>query len=985
MAGFYNCLKSNNDCIMATGPVDVLELPETEETGKKKSKFQTFKNFFAKKKKRKEPSSPVGAGHLKPSQSSSDVSAPNLDSSLLHLPKEPGSKGSMGSKALSHDSVFIFESSPEVVGKTCSHENLPGKVKSLQLQLQQNFQLGSPPRMITSKKAEDAGAVSEDDGLPRSPPEISTLHDVLTCSASKSCNLVQRQSSLSLGGTDSEDEQVPSEASSRPTSPLSSVAPTRPASPRCRLLPADFNSPATPLGCLDTSAAKHRIAINPRKQKAFASKNQNHAVELLETEQGLPVIAEGKRSCVKLLEAGSQMKEWEGLSILNASESWTHNMLPTTRTLDPLRYSWNAGPGVDRIRLPAPETHNCIGTDLKASVMAACPSAGSSLTKREEEMEEAGVKTTWGQRDSLKLNAQNSGKEAIETSESLQTETETSGLSDAQLSALYADGVGKDVDVSVERSQMTCPKPVDQKTKYPRSVKEARHVDRAKDRPGEGNSSVSLETDPALIALQFFSPTLEAPSEAKTPVVAGPPGKEDAGKPAETELPPFEDHGKPTPVLQEESAILDANVDSHLLQNAGGKKPFLPVEFHGPLLNSGLDSWETDVPRKTGNSSVGNLAASGSAEVAPQSSPHDDDDAREDQREGVKIEEKSKAPDETVKTPSRSASAKPVRFTIAPAWQRSLSGGSGSIDGSPSSPISPELFEAMPLLDTAAQGSLQNSLERLDRDHRNAAAILNAAMEWANVDSPNHESPFGVKLRRTSSLLKYQTEQQRHEPPKQLPLVASEGPSVSIKDELKSSGSRKPFQNLPSAVKPSVTKPGCQDEKNVSKAKLEEAATKQPMGKSPEQTAAAQLEPLSSEPTWISVAKQKQKGFQGSPLAKGHPKEEKPLVKTKQEREKRTDTSQQEKQGNPTGENVLKKSTTPHLRGHKTTEQLKMTASTTTEAPVRTSPQEAPRVGKETRPPPSLSISSCSPAEPPWLSLAKKKAKAWSEMPQIVQ
>lgn len=32
---------------------------------------------------------------------------------------------------------------------------------------------------------EDAGTVSEDDGLPRSPPDISTLHEVLTDSPSK--------------------------------------------------------------------------------------------------------------------------------------------------------------------------------------------------------------------------------------------------------------------------------------------------------------------------------------------------------------------------------------------------------------------------------------------------------------------------------------------------------------------------------------------------------------------------------------------------------------------------------------------------------------------------------------------------------------------------------------------------------------------------------------------------------------------------------
>uniref|UniRef100_A0A8C3VER2 Uncharacterized protein n=1 Tax=Catharus ustulatus TaxID=91951 RepID=A0A8C3VER2_CATUS len=40
----------------------------------------------------------------------------------------------MGNKALSHDSVFIFESAPgNVTGDVLSQENLPGRVKTLQV------------------------------------------------------------------------------------------------------------------------------------------------------------------------------------------------------------------------------------------------------------------------------------------------------------------------------------------------------------------------------------------------------------------------------------------------------------------------------------------------------------------------------------------------------------------------------------------------------------------------------------------------------------------------------------------------------------------------------------------------------------------------------------------------------------------------------------------------------------------------------------
>ncbi|CAI5793517.1 Hypothetical predicted protein [Podarcis lilfordi] len=266
---------------MATGVYEIepCEVEETEEecSKKKRSRFQTFKNFFSKKKKNKEQPSSLGEIKLKPSQSSSDVSIRNLDSCILHLPIEPGSKGNMGNKALSHDSVFTV-SSPET---------FPGKVKALQLQLQPNLVFRSPPLVIPSKRMEEVGGISEDDGLPRSPKGISTLHDVLICSANK----------------------VTSESASRPLSPQPSAVVGSPTLPYCHLLPVDFSRPPTPLGCLDTSAAKHKIAINPRKQKAFTHKTQAISVKEVAKQQGLLKPREGKPDHEKLLEEDGRKKE----------------------------------------------------------------------------------------------------------------------------------------------------------------------------------------------------------------------------------------------------------------------------------------------------------------------------------------------------------------------------------------------------------------------------------------------------------------------------------------------------------------------------------------------------------------------------------------------------------------------------------------------------------------------------------------------------
>ncbi|CAI9565746.1 unnamed protein product, partial [Staurois parvus] len=127
--------------------------------------------------------------------------------------------GVLGSRAVSHDSIFI----PEIVQETTrpvrvfSQENVSDHIKALQLKLQSNIKIGPPPFGFLSKRTEDPGTSSEDDGLPRSPPEMSLVHESIKTRFS---DIHRHHSSLSLGGTGSEeDEQISSETSSRPLSP----------------------------------------------------------------------------------------------------------------------------------------------------------------------------------------------------------------------------------------------------------------------------------------------------------------------------------------------------------------------------------------------------------------------------------------------------------------------------------------------------------------------------------------------------------------------------------------------------------------------------------------------------------------------------------------------------------------------------------------------------------------------------------------------
>ncbi|XP_037116905.1 capping protein inhibiting regulator of actin dynamics isoform X3 [Syngnathus acus] len=223
---------------MASGPPDVMANQEPVEvveecSGKKKSKFQTFKNFFVRKKK-KEPSG--DHAELKGSQSSDNISKTSENNTLSRSEKGKGSKVSLGSKALSHDSVFVSDSSEANEALGASQDSIHGKVKSLQLQLKQAIRLGSPPSLMCVKRTEDAGTMSEDDGLPCSPPEYT--------SSQAATNQAERNNSLNLAGGDSDKDQL----SSRAVSPLVTV-------------PGDFSQPASPFGCLDNSAAKHKLGL----------------------------------------------------------------------------------------------------------------------------------------------------------------------------------------------------------------------------------------------------------------------------------------------------------------------------------------------------------------------------------------------------------------------------------------------------------------------------------------------------------------------------------------------------------------------------------------------------------------------------------------------------------------------------------------------------------------------------------------------------
>ncbi|XP_041699839.1 mucin-5AC isoform X2 [Coregonus clupeaformis] len=223
--------------------------------GKRKSKLKTLKIYLFGGTRRE----------TKFSQSASDVTEAEGLGSAKNL-----CSGMLGSRALSHDSIFLADqdlSSPEQP-RVLSQENVQGRIKELQMKLlQQNMHLGPPPLVLPIKHPEDLGGSSEDNGLPHSPPKISIGN-----------NRAPRGVSY----------KASSQPSSRPLSPLpkppltSSVPPT-PSAPHSAISPAppalDFSTPAQFTPCLDNSAARHRMSIKPRNQRARAKNKMLNMTE----------------------------------------------------------------------------------------------------------------------------------------------------------------------------------------------------------------------------------------------------------------------------------------------------------------------------------------------------------------------------------------------------------------------------------------------------------------------------------------------------------------------------------------------------------------------------------------------------------------------------------------------------------------------------------------------------------------------------------
>ncbi|KAM7157040.1 capping protein-inhibiting regulator of actin dynamics isoform 2-T2 [Molossus nigricans] len=230
---------------------------------KKGGKFQPFKKLFGKRKK-KDTSFPREAasgkkGHSPQSGSNGTFSSDEetLEDSLRSF------NCSMGTRAFSHDSIFIPDggAESEQTVQAMSQDNILGKVKTLQRQLGKNIKFGQPPASATPVKKADSGEAGLEEHQPLTRPmdPVAQQDVVLSEAENKSSDTPGSPSPPTLPGASSDMEEK--------------VAPAKPSRPKRHFSSGgtieSVNLDAIPLAIarLDNSAAKHKLSVKPKNQR----------------------------------------------------------------------------------------------------------------------------------------------------------------------------------------------------------------------------------------------------------------------------------------------------------------------------------------------------------------------------------------------------------------------------------------------------------------------------------------------------------------------------------------------------------------------------------------------------------------------------------------------------------------------------------------------------------------------------------------------
>uniref|UniRef100_A0A8C2CZI7 Zgc:66433 n=1 Tax=Cyprinus carpio TaxID=7962 RepID=A0A8C2CZI7_CYPCA len=936
-------LLGKSDCdIMASGSPDVTVTTEPSETaeecsGKKKSKFQTFKNFFVKKK-RKESPAPLSESGLKASQSSDDVNTSEPTISHANSDNDRGSKMNMGNKAMSHDSVFVSDSpsSETHEGLEASQDSIHGKVKSLQLQLKQAIRLGSPPSLLCGRKGEDGGALSEDDGLPCSTVLATPPHSLVDLT----------QSSLSIEASDSEDDQMSCEASSRPGTPQGSV-------------PADFSLPASSVSCLDSSAARHRIAVKASacakrkpvsRQMLDKRRDLRERVLLRDTEDKLRMMVTSIGEEHKDL-PGEQVNDSDRESVASEQEEEEVSDSGQCQKTSPTS-SISAGdisegeehvPGEDHVpkyEIPESSWESPVTLELQADDFLLDPGCEVVPEEQGSLLEEvlSSLKSPLAtglalehenmllqsevqdiNSESVVAQLEEDNIDLLDPSEPMVSTKEPTPLPDS-LSDSSVDSEEIAEETTEEEDLLELPESAEEDSADASHQVPEDDVEKQTDKAESAKESQVLLESPKALAVNVKEQdedvvedeAEDGGDEDDELTVVEPEMQKNCSNDVE-----HQEVGGQTGSLEPEKDETSADERESSAVNTENVPESDPT-VRDDVWSSAETTDEPEASAETLLSTVSPVLESpvlhsrfSSASMSPVEQEEDvsgePQEVSSGKLEGVSEQQVLEPP---TKEPMRMLEVRP-RFTIAPAWQRSLASGGAQEQTQTISLVLPET-------------NASNESPQTPELTKPARAQSSPTLPVQKETPP--ENPFGVRLRRTPVLRRY----------------GLDGESPWTPTQTESSGAQETQEHEQSDRKPILPKkPDLLADTVMSVRKIPDTVGRISVGGT-------------ESPSWISVARQKQRNF----------------IENSPENSPEKLPSQGDSPGslsNPVAKEQPARPCSP-LQVFCSLE-LSNTSTVEKESKRSANPSTAPLAQDE----------------PPWLALAKKKAKAWSEMPQIVQ
>ncbi|CAH2300231.1 Hypothetical predicted protein [Pelobates cultripes] len=240
-----------------------IELLSSKSSEKKRTgKFQPLRKFFGNKKK-KRTTLQFKEGSLKPSHSIGNVcNNPTLSSDDEYCADLRILSHSMGTRAFSHDSIFIPDGAAEDEQgiQTLSQESVGGKVKSLQQQIAKNIRFGQPPANSSDPRMQDLDAsAGEMEEVLDSPVEIIGDHD-----------LGPQNSDLATGSPGTKKSWNAPDMETRAeekVTPVKLSRPKRPLASSGTIESINLDSVPRSNTRLDNSAAKHKLSVKPKNQR----------------------------------------------------------------------------------------------------------------------------------------------------------------------------------------------------------------------------------------------------------------------------------------------------------------------------------------------------------------------------------------------------------------------------------------------------------------------------------------------------------------------------------------------------------------------------------------------------------------------------------------------------------------------------------------------------------------------------------------------